>query len=238
MCLISVHYPDYKRTQTVVWWWMTLLQRSFFCLIRHISQKWFTDSARGCANAQAGLCLKLPQHWSSCVETWKRWCILLLICPKAALHYSWNNMFCCYSKVTPSLGYVYQSRLQYITHYELLTAADYVNHSDTQLVFLFFFLLFVKRRVSPNMLFMSPCEHTIYGLLSLCCSQSPQRRLLHAGGQETEAQGRRFGKISSSAAFLCSRTRHVLGGEGRRLDPHRAGKWCENTQGYNPNSRL
>ena len=36
---------------------------------------------------------------------------------------------------------------------------------------------------------------------SLCCSQSPQCRLLHAGGQETEAQGWCFGKMLSSTAL-------------------------------------
>lgn len=129
---------------------------------------------------------------------WKleRWYIFWLIRPKRFLHYSWNNMFCCYTKVTLSLRNVYQSRLLLWSSLPA-TCTQWLCKSLSIGQFLFFFFLaFVKGLVRAAL--CSSCSS-----LLLWFFQSPQRWLLHAGGQETEAQGWRFGKKLCGSTLHC-----------------------------------
>lgn len=82
-------------------------------------------------------------------------------------------MFCCYTQVTLSLRYVYQSRL--------LVATDYVNQNKMQLLFFSFFShqLFVERPVSANTALMFLCCRALSRVHTADYYMQEAKRLKH-----------------------------------------------------------
>lgn len=80
-------------------------------------------------------------------------------------------MFCCYTQVTLSLRYVYQSRL--------LVATDYVNQNKMQLFFFSPPRLFVERPVSANAALTLLCRHALSRVHTADYYMQEAKRLKH-----------------------------------------------------------
>lgn len=79
------------------------------------------------------------------------------------------------------------------------------------------------------------CKHSVDAPLSPCSFQSPHRRLLHAGGQEAEAQGGCSGKTFHRAVCTLTFSAHTQ--EAERCTQH-VEKWWEHTHTQCLQSRL